>query len=126
LSERQQQITVVEWWRWQHPKYEKCLFSIPNGTFLHGNEKQRCRQMSALKAEGLRPGVSDLFLMVARGGYNGLFIEMKDVKKTRCHVTEEQLEHLKRAKEQGYAAEWAAGADVAIKMIDKYMNLENL
>jgi len=122
LSERTEQVAVMDWWEKAYPKYYECLFSIPNGAQLAGNQKKRAIQMNALKAEGLKPGVSDLFLMVARGGYHGLFIEMKDRGKTKCSVTDTQWEHIRSAREQGYRAEWCAGCDNAIKLLREYMN----
>lgn len=122
MSERQEQIAVMDWFEKTYPKYYECLFSIPNGSQLAGNKAQRARQMNALKAEGLKPGVSDLFLMVARGGYHGLFIEMKDKGKTKCSVSDTQWEHIRAAREQGYMAEWCAGFDKAKDLITEYMN----
>jgi len=122
MSERDEQIAVMDWWSKAYPKYYECLFSIPNGAQLAGGKASRARQMNALKAEGLKPGVSDLFLMVSRNGYHGLFIEMKDKGKTKCSVSDTQWEHIRCAREQGYKAEWCAGADKAIELIKEYMN----
>lgn len=122
MSERDQQIAVMDWWAKAYPKYYECLFSIPNGAQLAGGKAARARQMNALKAEGLKPGVSDLFLMVSRHGHHGLFIEMKDKGKTKCSVSQSQWEHIHRAREQGYKAEWCAGAEQAINTIEEYMN----
>lgn len=47
------------------------LYAIPNGRFRHISEAVK------LKAEGVRAGVPDVALDVARGGYHGLRIEMK-------------------------------------------------
>ena len=121
LSEHTEQVKVVDWFTRQHKKYYECLWSIPNGAQLAGNPKQRAKQMNYLKAEGFKPGVSDLFLMVSRQGYHGLFIEMKDKGKTKCSVKPNQWEHIHAAREQGYYATWCAGADKAIDIIDHYM-----
>ncbi|MCV4697551.1 VRR-NUC domain-containing protein, partial [Escherichia coli] len=37
----------------------------------------RLRQIADLKAQGLRPGVPDYHLPVARGGYLSLYLELK-------------------------------------------------
>lgn len=123
MSEHQQQCVVFDWWLLAYPKYYDKMFSIPNGSLLAGNIQRRAGQMKKLKREGLKPGVSDIFLMVARGGYHGLWIEMKDAKKTYCSVSLPQREHLQAAEEEGYKAVWCAGADSAIKIIDEYMKL---
>lgn len=120
-SEHDGQCALMDWWAKQWPKYYECLFSIPNGSYLAGNEKQRKIQMNYLKAEGLKPGVSDLFLMVARSGYHGLFIEMKCRDKKKAKVSEPQKEHILRAREQGYMAEVCYGFDEAQKLIHRYM-----
>lgn len=52
----------------------RLLFAIPNGGF------RSMKTARALHAEGVRAGVPDLFLPVARGGWNGCFIEMKRTK----------------------------------------------
>jgi hypothetical protein len=50
------------------------LFAIPNGG-------DRNRIVAAnLKAEGVKSGVADLLLPVARQGYHGFFIEMKNAR----------------------------------------------
>lgn len=121
MSEHEQQKGLMDWWAKSYPKYYECLFAIPNGSVLAGDKKQRAIQMNKLKAEGFKPGVSDLFLMIARHGYHGLFIEMKNEGKTKSSVTEPQWEHIRCAREQGYKAEWCAGIDEAIKLITEYM-----
>lgn len=53
------------------------LHAIPNGG-KRGNDKRSAMIAGAnMKAEGQKPGVSDLFLPVAAHGYHGFYIEMK-------------------------------------------------
>lgn len=47
------------------------IFAIPNGGARHPAVAAK------LKAEGVKAGVPDLFLPVARHGYHGMFIELK-------------------------------------------------
>lgn len=51
--------------------------AIPNGGTRGDDAKTRAIRGGALKAEGVRAGVSDTFLPVRRGEFNGLYIEMK-------------------------------------------------
>jgi hypothetical protein len=50
------------------------FFAVPNGTYLQGNTVQRAKQMSRLKKEGLRDGVSDIVVVTLD---KVLFIELK-------------------------------------------------
>jgi hypothetical protein len=68
-EESKLQIACVEWFNLQFPKL--VLFAIPNGG------RRDAREAKIMKAEGVRAGVADLFLMFRAGGYAGLFIEMK-------------------------------------------------
>ena len=69
MSEHDQQVAVVEYCDAKgYP-----VFAIPNGGMRHK------RTAAMLKAEGVKAGVPDLFLPVPKGGYCGLFVEMKDV-----------------------------------------------
>jgi len=70
-EEHRIQAACVNWFRLQYPTHATALFAVPNGG-------RRDRVSGAkLKAEGVLPGVSDLILLIARGGYHGLLIEMK-------------------------------------------------
>lgn len=55
----------------------KWFFAIPNGGSRGDNEQSRVIRGGQLKAEGVKPGVHDTLLPVRRGGYCGLFVEMK-------------------------------------------------
>jgi hypothetical protein len=72
-----------------------------------------------MKAEGLKGGVPDICLPVARGGHHGLYIELKRIKNSR--VTEEQLKWLENLAGQGYVAAVCRGADEAIDLITRYL-----
>lgn len=95
------------------------MFAIPNGTYLNGTTLQRAKQMNHLKAEGLRKGVPDLFIPVAKKGYHGLFIEMKRIKGST--TSKEQKEWIALLELQGYKAVVCKGSEEAIEVIEEYM-----
>lgn len=90
------------------------VFHIPNGGHRH---KSVAVQMKRL---GVKAGVPDLFVPLAKGDYHGLFIEMKRRDFTPSKLTDNQREWIYRLKRNGYAAFVCAGADNAIKCIDWY------
>ena len=85
------------------------------------NEGKRSKSAGArMKQEGLKPGVPDVCLPVPRGGFHGLYVEMK-VGKNK--PTDNQREWLAGLKEQGYATAVCYGWEAASKVILKYLNL---
>lgn len=53
------------------------------GVHIANEGKRSARNGAALKRMGLRKGFPDLFFPYARGGYHGLFIELKATVKNR-------------------------------------------
>lgn len=88
------------------------LFAIPNGG------KRSKAVAGKLKAEGVRAGVPDLCLPVARGQYHGLFIELKA---ERGRVTPLQYEWAEALTDQGYLALVCHGWERAKTAIEKYL-----
>ena len=121
MSEYDHQCAVVSWFKRQYPEYRECIFAIPNGSFLSGDKVKRGKQMNRLKKEGLKVGVSDLFIAVPLRGFHGMFIEMKDEGKTACSVSESQKRHISVMKAMKYKAGWCAGFDSAREFINDYM-----
>ncbi len=128
-SEHEEQAAVIQWARLHAGMWPELvwLFAIPNGAYLgrttevrKGKVVQVCRQAARLKAEGLLPGVSDLFLPAAHGRYHGLFIEMKHGSNT---LTAEQEAFLEAMLGQGYLAMACWGAGQAIEEIECYLRL---
>lgn len=82
------------------------------------NEGKRSLSYAArMKKMGLRSGFPDLLVPLARGGYHGLFIEMKYGKNK---TTKEQKEWLERLSAEGYACTVCYNAAEAIKTIESY------
>lgn len=94
-----------------HPELA-LMFSVPNGGL------RSTKTASRMKAEGVRPGVPDIFLPVARGNYHGLFIEMKN---ERGHVTAEQRKWLNDLRAQGYAVEVCFSWEAAVNILCVYL-----
>ena len=74
-----------------------------------------------LKAKGLKKGVPDIALPCARGGYHGLYIELKvgDGKPTA-----EQKKYLHALDVEGYFVALAYSAAEAIRLIERYVRGE--
>lgn len=126
VSEHTEQAAVIEWKllvMGNRPEL-KWLHSVPNGAKLPWTRNKQGRRFSPqaqwLINEGLTPGVADLDLPVARGGYFGLKIEMKD---KGGKLTKEQAQFLLDMKKAGYLAIMCEGAEEAIRMITWYLDL---
>ena len=96
MSEHEEQVAVFEWADLSTGQYPelKTLYAIPNGG------KRHKAVAGKLKAEGTKPGVPDIHLPVARGGYHSLYIEMKFGKYT---PTVHQANWLGYLKKKGHA-----------------------
>lgn len=66
----------------------------------------------------LAHGMTELFLPCSRGGYHGLWIEMKAIS---WRISREQESWQNDLLEQGYMCDVCYGADKAIETIEKYM-----
>lgn len=113
--ESNEQQTLVAWAKRHEEEWPelRMLYHIPN-------EGKRSRKNGArMKAEGLKSGVPDICLPVARGGHHGLYIELKRRKDSK--VTEEQLEWIADLVAQGYVAAVCRGCDEAISLITRYL-----
>jgi len=111
-TEHQEQVALVTWFRLQYKHYKYCLFAIPNGGSRHIVTAVK------LKAEGVLAGVSDLFLMIPKGEYHGMFIEMKA---KGGKLSESQKEFIKAASLMNYKAVVCFGFDEAKEAITKYL-----
>lgn len=89
------------------------LYAIPNGG------KRAIKTAVALKKQGVKRGVPDMCLPVSRGGYHGLYIELKRQKGGT--VSDEQREWIAALNTQGYKAIVCHGAEEAIEQIRGYL-----
>ena len=115
MTEHEEQVALmrlVEMHKGRWPELGM-LFSIPNG----GDRNVIVARK--LKAEGVRRGVPDLCLCLPRGGYHGLFIELKRLKGGQ--VSAEQKAWISALRGQGYRAEVCKGATEAWDVIREYV-----
>lgn len=116
-SEIQESIALIDWVRLVSRRYPELVwfFAVPNGAY---RDK---REAAKLKASGVRAGVSDYVLPAARGGYHGLFIELKRRRDFRVSV--EQLNFIADMHVAGYRAVVCRGWDAARDEIESYLAL---
>lgn len=104
-------------------QYPDCMFTSESSGI-------RLTIGQAVKAKGLRSEskLPDLMILEPRGGYCGLFIELKkesvflkNGRLSRDKHTQAQAAVLDRLKRKGYHAVFGCGLDKTINLIDTYM-----
>lgn len=98
-----------------HPELS-LMFAVPNAG------KRSIRLGVYMKAEGLRAGVPDIVLPVARKGFHALFIEMKAPKTGKMQP--EQIEWQGRLNMAGNLAITCFGWEAARDRIKEYLQGE--
>lgn len=116
-SEHAEQAALFRWAEFARSRLPELalLYAVPNGGHRHKATAAR------LKAEGVKRGVPDVCLPVARGGAHGLYIEIKT---ERGKPTPEQLGWIRALRRQGYAAEVCRGWESARSMIEHYLTAD--
>ena len=113
-SDHQQALFV--WAKLMQSQYPelKLLHSIPNGG------KRNLTEAVRLKKEGALAGVSDIFLPVSRGGFHGLYIELK-VKGGKASDSQEWW--IAETTKQGYYSVVCVGWIEAKEVIEEYLGM---
>lgn len=94
-------------------------FAVPNGVMLGGSAKSRGRYVNFLKAQGLKPGVSDVMVALPRGPYHGAFMEFK--RDDGSKISDEQRKWIDRMNKVGYLADIVVGFHNAQKFAQAYL-----
>ena len=115
MAEHDEQAALFTWARYvERVRPELALLlAIPNGGLRSKTTAAR------LQAEGVRPGVPDVFLPVARGGCHGLWLELKV---TGGRLSSAQAQWLAGLRAQGYRALVCEGWQAAAESIEAYLD----
>ena len=111
-TEHEIQVACVNYFRLRYPK--GLIYAIPNGG------QRNVIVASKLKAEGVLSGVPDLHIPMAKKGYNGLYIELKNGKTGK--VSENQKTIMDKLQSEGYRCEVCRSFYEFKNVVDDYMN----
>lgn len=114
-TEEEEQAILFQWAELNRATMPELalLYHIPNGGLRSKTEAAR------FKAAGVKSGVPDICLPIARGEYHGLYIELKRLK--GGVVSENQNWWIACLREQGYQVEVCCGWMAAAELIGKYL-----
>lgn len=113
--EDDEQMALIRWARLDNWPVRDYLVAIPNGGYRNAREGGR------LKAMGVKPGVSDLFLAYPVLRSHGLWIELKAPKPNKTKTTKEQIDWIERMTKLNYEACICHGWVAAAKAICAYV-----
>jgi len=99
----------------RYPTAAKLIYHVPNGGHRHKLVAIK------LKEQGVKAGVPDLVLPMARGGYFGLYIEFKAMPPFDAPVSASQDAYIQALTEQGYLAIVCRGHIDALEAIRAYL-----
>ena len=114
-SESVEQQRLFQWAAYEYGKWPelRLMYHIPN-------EGKRTRGTGGrMRAEGLKKGVPDICLPVARNGCHGLYIEMK--RQAGGRITPEQSRWMDDLHAQGYEVALCRGWEAASRIITDYL-----
>ena len=117
MSEYNSQVAIFEWARlyeMQYPDLWLLHGSIMGGTGISP------AILNKLKKAGMKKGKPDINLPVGRGGYLGLWIELK--RKGGPNPTQDQVDWLIRLSDAGHYCVCCKGSDAAISVLKAYIS----
>lgn len=121
--EHEEQATffqMLAYYQKQRPALEY-IFAIPNGGARHPAVANK------LKAEGVKPGVPDVFVPIPNKQFHGLFLEfkrpeIKHLKIKKGVVAPKQKEMIAHLRGLGYAVAVVYSAQQAWQTLENYLN----
>lgn len=124
MSEHEEQAALFVWAEIAKEDWPELalLHAIPNGAKLPYRVSKRGQRYSVeayrLIDEGLKRGVPDVFLPVARDGYHGFYLEMKFGK---GKLSEAQERFIAALRKEGYKVEVFWQWDAASRALVDYL-----
>lgn len=115
--EGQEQAALMRELELRYPAVFELMYHVPNG----GHRVKAVA--SKLKAQGVKAGIPDLVLTMARGGFFGLYIEFKATPPNDAAISASQHERIRKLNEQGYLAVVCRGHFDAMEQIRAYLRL---
>jgi len=110
-TEHEIQVACVNYFRIRYPK--GLIYAIPNGG------QRNVIVASKMKAEGVLSGVPDLHIPIAKKGYNGLYVELKNGKAGK--VSDNQKTIMEKLQSEGYRCEVCRSFDEFKNVVNDYM-----
>lgn len=116
-TEHQEAVALMQAVQLNEPRVPelRMLFAVPNGGDRHKATAGK------LRAEGVKPGVPDYVLPVARGRHHGLVIELKR-ERGGC-TSGEQEQWIEAFRQQGWRAEVCKGWVQALAVLADYLGV---
>lgn len=122
--EHRMQCEIIRDFEKAQPDLACLLHAIPNGAKLpyrlNKKGQRYSPQATKLLAEGMRPGMPDLHLPVARGGWHSLYIECKVQPNG---LSDEQIEMMDRLTNEGNLCMVAWTREQGALILNDYVNL---
>lgn len=117
-TEAAEQVALFQWAELMSGKYPvlRKMYAIPNGGSRHILEAVN------LKKQGVKRGVPDVFLPVARKEFHGLYIEMKRLKGGKA--SEDQMKYFVDLVFEGYRVVLCKGWIEAKEVIEEYLTVK--
>lgn len=109
------QEAIFSWCDYNRNRYPELelLYHVPNGG------KRDAATARALKRQGVKAGISDLVLPVARSGYHGLYVELKA---PGGKLEQSQIDFIQAVEAQGYFARVCVGWQAAVQTLSAYLD----
>lgn len=118
--EGQEQTALIRWLYGEKMRGQPvgelydAIYHPPNGGARHK------KTAADMKRQGVKSGVSDLVVRQARGGWHGLYLELKATPPRNAGLADSQREWLEGAEYEGYCSSLALGFEEAKAVLREY------
>lgn len=109
-------IAYVQWFQLQFPREFEFLWHVPN-------ERSDPKEAKLLERMGVKAGIPDYEIALARGGYTGAHLELKATGRPPSSVTDKQRARIIALRKAGRFAYAAIGLDTLKRLTVDYLRM---